>query len=122
MSQPMPEPEARAVVDSLTPEQVEFVYRWIMDRPRTVLDRSSLAIMWREEFIHEAIDKPRALCAVSDDRQWLVVLDALKMFRLFHKDYWGAYTPFIGNGKSSFIEDTGQDAREVLAAFLARGS
>ena len=63
---------------------------------------------------------PRALVALSEDRQWLVVLMPGPESEGQH--YWH----FIRwlNGESSFWDhdefwaDTGQDANEVLAAFL----
>ena len=59
-------------------------------------------------------DNPRALVALSEDRQAIVFLT--------RSNWWaGHYLNGYGDvGERAFIaEDTGQDAQEVLAAFLA---
>lgn len=62
---------------------------------------------------------PRALVALSRDRQWYTVLDkeahrsGKRYFTLFEwSDFMGAYQ------WRDLIEDTGQDAHEVLAVWL----
>lgn len=52
----------------------------------------------------------RALVALSEDRQWLVVLDHQR-WSLLERD-WGSYHLI------TTFEDTGQDAHEVLREFL----
>lgn len=63
--------------------------------------------------------QPRPVVAISDDRQWLVVLG------IPYRNLWGVYL-FDGAGAGSDfiteIEDTGQSADEVLASFLAERS
>lgn len=67
----------------------------------------------------------RAVVAISEDRQWLVVLHPeLRRFRFYGMDDFGAYKPFhaivrpLPAGRTSYLDDTGQDAHEVLAAWL----
>ncbi len=60
----------------------------------------------------------RAIVALSDDRQWLVVLSA---DGYWHVQQW-LLIDEMWLGKGSFVKDTGQDAREVLTAFLAQRS
>lgn len=63
--------------------------------------------------------QPRALVALSEDRQWLVVLDPEPEdwdemhFNLFHfsRRWWTWEHELL-------INDTGQDAHEVLEKFL----
>lgn len=59
--------------------------------------------------------QPRALVALSEDRQWLVVRFELgfETFRLVNE----AGKPF-GFFAERWTNDTGQDAHEVLAAWL----
>lgn len=64
----------------------------------------------------ECTPTPRALVALSEDRQWLVVLmPEFAMFpwvlyrRAYEIDHWVPETHF---------RDTGQDAHEVLAEWL----
>lgn len=58
----------------------------------------------------------RALVALSEDRQWLVALDAYKplfgVYILEDDDYGGNLL------RVTSVEDTGQDACQVLAAWL----
>ncbi len=63
--------------------------------------------------------KPRALVAVSDDRQWLVVQElggwiVYKRTMAGYDTYTDAFRPCADAG-----EDTGQDAQTVLDSFLA---
>lgn len=60
---------------------------------------------------------PRALVALSDDRQWLVVLDVNNVWKVMEKRYGQAAHGFWWKSVRE-IEDTGQDANEVLAAWL----
>lgn len=72
---------------------------------------------------------PRALVAISEDRQWLVVLDAdavrprgiegPRCFTIYEHEYVGSVYPVRTFTAREWYEDTGQDAHEVLAAFLA---
>lgn len=58
--------------------------------------------------------QPRATCARSEDRQWLVVLqeeDGACGWRIMRRR-WGGYDI------EACKKDTGQDANEVLAQFL----
>ena len=61
---------------------------------------------------------PRALCAVSEDRQWLVVLEKIvRTLRwCIYRYHEGRRDPWKWHGDRL---DTGQDAHEVLRAFLA---
>ena len=64
--------------------------------------------------------QPRAIVALSDDRQWYTVLskepsrhDGKRYFTLFGwSDFMGAYQ------WRDLIEDTGQDAHQVLAEWM----
>lgn len=61
--------------------------------------------------------QPRALVALSEDRQWLVVLESpIAKWR----GYWVVYARGFADryGVENYIEDTGQDAHQVLAAWL----
>ena len=61
---------------------------------------------------------PRALVALSDDRQWLVVQHPrLTIWEILERDEDYGHVAYF-DGKNRFIEDTGQDANEVLAAWL----
>ena len=59
----------------------------------------------------------RALVALSEDRQWLVVLDVKNVWNVMEKRYGQAAHGFWWKSVQD-IPDTGQDAHEVLAAFL----
>ena len=61
--------------------------------------------------------QPRALVALSEDRQWLVVLDVHGVWNVMGKRFGQATHGFWWKSEGD-IEDTGQDAHEVLAAFL----
>ena len=60
---------------------------------------------------------PRALVALSEDRQWLVVLMPDGFFEVFQfeNSQWS-----YGYGPNDRFKDTGQDVHAVLADFLAR--
>ena len=60
---------------------------------------------------------PRALVALSEDRQWLVVLMPDGFFEVFQfeNSQWS-----YGYGPNDRFKDTGQDVHAGLAAFLAR--
>jgi hypothetical protein len=65
-----------------------------------------------------AVVMPRALVAISEDRHWLVTHEANEM--PLHFAVWRrAGSHVIGWIFERYVEDTGQDAHEVLAAFLA---
>ena len=61
-------------------------------------------------------ETPRALVALSENRQWLVAPDAtwprFVIFALEDDDYGGGYL------RVDSVEDIGQDAHEVLASWL----
>ncbi|TXH50922.1 MAG: hypothetical protein E6Q97_19405 [Desulfurellales bacterium] len=59
---------------------------------------------------------PRALCAVSEDRQWLVVVEDSD-WRVRKRDGEGRYVPPDEDG-GWWVIDTGQDAHAVLASWL----
>lgn len=59
------------------------------------------------------ITPDRALVAISDDRQWLAWLDEDGDWCICGRDSQYSFD------YQRSLEDTGQDAREVLAAFLA---
>lgn len=59
----------------------------------------------------------RAFAALSDDRQWLVVLDCHGVWSVMGKRFGQAAHGFWWTGVCD-IEDTGQDAHEVLVAWL----
>lgn len=61
--------------------------------------------------------EPRALVALSEDRQWLVVLDVKNVWNVMEKRYGQATHGFWWKSVQD-IRDTGQDAQDVLAAFL----
>jgi Holliday junction resolvase RusA-like endonuclease len=76
---------------------------------------------------HSDVDppQPRALCALSEDRQWLVSLTPVGEWLIGawtegettdHHCLWPA--GWTSCGHRAPIPDTGQDAREVLAAWL----
>ena len=56
--------------------------------------------------------QPRALVALSDDRQWLVIHDDDQAW-----DIWQRKGD-LGYVYESYVDDTGQDAHDVLAAWL----
>lgn len=63
----------------------------------------------------------RAVVAISDDRQWYTILDK-KPNRTDGKMYFTIYgwSDFMNSYQwRDIVEDTGQDAWDVLAAFLA---
>lgn len=70
--------------------------------------------------------KPRAVVAISEDRQWLVTHEPpnLLRYKVPNRDcfyVWqrnGATGAGIAMRPCEVIEDTGQDANEVLAKFL----
>lgn len=55
---------------------------------------------------------PRALVALSEDRQWLVIHDGGFEWDIWNRRGDSAYEYY------DWISDTGQSADEVLAAFL----
>ena len=64
--------------------------------------------------------KPRAVVAISDDRQWLVVLnssspDVQASWNVYKRDWTGDYACDYHERQL----DTGQDAHEVLREFLS---
>lgn len=61
--------------------------------------------------------EPRALVALSEDRQWLAVLDVKNVWNVMEKRYGQATHGFWWKSVQD-IRDTGQDAQDVLAAFL----
>lgn len=64
---------------------------------------------------------PRAVVAISEDRQWLVVLNPAGYsgwFVRYRLNAYGYWVPDVQAGEPCCIKDTGQDAHEVLAAFL----
>jgi ribosomal protein S27AE len=68
--------------------------------------------------VNQANPAPRALVAISEDRHWLVTHEANEM--PLHFAVWRrAGSHVIGWIFERYVEDTGQDAHEVLAAFLA---
>ncbi|MCA9878436.1 MAG: hypothetical protein KC442_11660 [Thermomicrobiales bacterium] len=63
--------------------------------------------------------QPRALVALSEDRQWLVVQHPrLTIWEILERDEDYGHVAYF-DGKNRFIEDTGQDANEVLREWLA---
>lgn len=74
--------------------------------------------------LEETEPQPRHLVALSDDRQWLVVLDPEPYTWMGdNQTYWGIYRWDSNEGQYLFDAaaetDTGQDANEVLASWLA---
>lgn len=65
----------------------------------------------------EFTSEPRALVALSEDRQWLAVLDVKNVWNVMEKRYGQATHGFWWKSVQD-IRDTGQDAQDVLAAFL----
>lgn len=63
------------------------------------------------------IPQPRATSALSEDRQWLVVLDAKNVWNVMEKRYGQATHGFWWKSVQD-IPDTGQDANAVLATWL----
>ena len=63
------------------------------------------------------VSQPRALVALSDDRQWLVVLDVKNVWNVMEKRYGQATHGFWWKSVQD-IRDTGQDAHAVLATWL----
>jgi hypothetical protein len=74
--------------------------------------------------------RERALVAVSSDRQWLVVLDkdpytgkygTHRYFSVYGWDADDVQDVFASSGAedAAMLRDTGQDAEDVLRAFLA---
>lgn len=61
----------------------------------------------------------RAVVALSEDRQWLVTLDCHGVWNVMGKRFGQATHGFWWKSERD-IEDTGQDAQEVLASFLGR--
>lgn len=55
--------------------------------------------------------KPRALCAISEDRQWLVVLSTVDTWKVLRRRFMGYEIEWS-------IEDTGQSAEDVLREFM----
>lgn len=62
-------------------------------------------------------DKPRAIVALSEDRQWLVVLKQSRWFALWDREYALLMVPQY-EVFERVADDTGQDAHDVLAAWL----
>lgn len=63
----------------------------------------------------ECTPTPRAVVAISEDRQWLVV------FGVPYRKLWGVYLFDSAGAGADFIkeiDDYGQDAHDVLATFL----
>lgn len=70
--------------------------------------------------------RPRAIVAVSEDRQWLVVLEPAgysagysDWFVRYRLNAYGCWAPDSDAHVPCCVQDIGQDAHEVLAAFLA---
>ena len=61
--------------------------------------------------------QPRALVALSEDRQWLVVLDVKNVWNVMEKRYGQATHGFWWKSVQD-IRDTGQDAHAVLAEWM----
>lgn len=118
-------PPPRAVVDgkvSLSPEQLQAVAIWMRMNADEFEDDGEreygdiLAEGWLKHWTEVAKPEPRALVALSDDRQWLVVLMPDAFFEVFQlEDSKWAY----GYLPHDRIKDTGQSAHAVLAAWLA---
>lgn len=73
----------------------------------------------------ECTPQPRALVALSEDRQWLVVLEPERWsgFGVYRREWMSGTFATSGywhwvRAKRGYAEDTGQSADEVLAAFL----
>lgn len=69
----------------------------------------------------EPTPQPRALVALSDDRQWLVVLDPdgySGWFVRYRLNAYGYWIPDVQAGEPCCIRDTGQDAHAVLAEWM----
>ncbi len=62
--------------------------------------------------------QPRALVALSEDRQWLAVLDVKNVWNVMEKRYGQATHGFWWKSVQD-IRDTGQDAHAVLAEWIA---
>lgn len=72
----------------------------------------------------ELIDfaKPRALVAISEDRQWLVVLEEIGWWRLRRRDDDEHFVTHETGIPGGWIYDTGQRAEDVLAVVEGRRS
>lgn len=71
--------------------------------------------------IKETEPQPRAIVALSEDRQWLCVLDKESRWALTDDILWSIYGWDTNESLYLFVkntQDTGQDAHEVLRAWL----
>jgi len=64
------------------------------------------------------MDEPRDLVALSDDRQWLVILEDIGAWAVRVRDKDSYRLPYGVTDKCEWITDTGQDANEVLREWL----
>ncbi len=96
----------RAVVDGQCCESPKL-HSWINDEDETQIYCRNC----NQIFPHE----PRAVVAISEDRQWLVVPQAsdIDWFLVMELD-----RDRTGYHEYDSIPDTGQDAHEVLAAWM----
>ncbi len=62
---------------------------------------------------------PRALVAISEDRQWLVTHEQCGWWRLRRRDDDDHFVTHKTGVVGGWIADTGQDAQEVLCAWIA---
>ena len=66
------------------------------------------------------VNQPRALVALSEDRQWLVIqaktVDGRSKWRFWKRDR--QCLSYSLDTSIRYVEDTGQDAHEVLREFL----
>jgi hypothetical protein len=107
-------PQSRAVVDELCCENPNIDSFYDDSDQRQLYCRNCKSPFPPDE------PHPRALVAISEDRQWYTVLakepsnyDGKRRFTIFR------WSDFMGDYQwRDVIEDTGQDAHEVLAAWL----
>lgn len=82
-------------------------------------------VMQWEQVLRELEPSDRALVALSEDRQWLVVLEPERWsgFGVYRREWMSGTFATSGywhwvRAKRGYAEDTGQGADDVLAAWL----
>lgn len=93
---------------------VDFVAEWIENQDLSCVDTAEeLAYNWRGDM--QRLPAPRALVAISPDRQWLVVLeDGDWRIRKRSNDEFC----LLDEAGGGWIIDIGQSAEAVLAQWL----
>ena len=119
MRTPMPD---RAVVDGDLKRWYEIQGAAMKDgmTQAAASDYADQCLVWINEakMVHEQANHLRALVALSEDRQWLVVHTSGRAVGFDIYERWENADTF-GYAPCNWVPDTGQDAHEVLAGWMA---